>query len=204
MSKKALLFINGEAPKQLPEIDDFQLIACTDGAFHYLRERKFPLDKIDFISGDFDSFLMQDEFREKRIHTPDQNKTDFHKALEIIVEKGGAEVSVYGASGKEQDHFLGNLHTAYLFKNQLDICFYDEFASYFFAENHTILNNVKGKMISLIPFPEAKNIYTKGLHWVLNGGNLSLTERIGTRNRADEDVVEIEYKEGALVLFVEN
>ena len=53
---KALLFINGEPPKNIPEIKDYDLVACTDGAFHYLREKNFPLDLLDFISGDFDSY----------------------------------------------------------------------------------------------------------------------------------------------------
>ena len=44
MLKKTLLFINGEPPKELPLTGDFQLIACTDGAFHYLKKKNFPLD----------------------------------------------------------------------------------------------------------------------------------------------------------------
>ena len=53
MKNKALLFINGEPPKQFPNLSGYKLIACTDGAFHYLKELDFPLDKLDFISGDF-------------------------------------------------------------------------------------------------------------------------------------------------------
>lgn len=205
MLKKVLLFINGEPPKFLPNISDYELIACTDGAFHYLKKMEFPLEKLDFISGDFDSHLGSDEeiYQEKFIHTPDQNKTDFHKALEIIIERGGEEVDVYGGSGKEQDHFLGNLHTAYLFKNQLNIHFFDDYSSYYFIPKKFILEGVKGKMISLVPFPLAENIFSKGLHWELKGENLSLTEKISTRNRADQDKVEITYKSGDLVLFIE-
>lgn len=204
MPKKVLLFINGEAPSNLPMIDKFEMIACTDGAFHYLKEKNFPLEKLDFISGDFDSHTGRDEqiYQEKFIHTPDQNKTDFHKSLELILEKGGQEVSVYGASGKEQDHFLGNLHTAYLFRNELNIRFYDEYALYFFVPKKIILEGVQAKMISLLPFPLAERVTTQGLHWELNGENLSLTERIGTRNRADAEKVQIKYEKGDLVLFV--
>ena len=58
---RALLFINGEPPKTLPSLADYQLIACTDGAFHYLKEKNFPLEKLTFISGDFDSHTGADE-----------------------------------------------------------------------------------------------------------------------------------------------
>ena len=202
--QKALLFINGEPPKQLPETYGFDLVACSGGAFGYLKEKKFPLEKIDFISGDFDSHSGEDEkvYQDKFIPTPDQDKTDFHKSLEIILDKGFSEVDVYGASGGEQDHFLGNLHTAYLFKDQLKITFFDEYASYFFIPKQFTIEKVKGKMISLVPFPAAEGVTTKGLNWSLNNENLSLTSRIGTRNFACEQEVAISYEKGNLVVFI--
>ncbi|CAM3553626.1 thiamine diphosphokinase [Elizabethkingia occulta] len=200
---KALLFINGEPPKNIPEIKDYDLIACTDGAFHYLREKNFPLDLLDFISGDFDSYEESEKIvSEKLIHTPDQNKTDFHKALEIIIEKGFYEVDVYGGSGGEQDHYLGNLTVAYLFRNKLEITFYDEYSKYFFIPNEFEAQNVLGKIISLVPYPVAENVVTRGLNWPLFGEELSMTGRIGTRNFAVEDIFTCSYSDGAILLFI--
>ena len=205
MTDKALLFINGVPPKNLPETEDYAMIACSDGAFHYLKEKKFPLDKLDFISGDFDSHLGNDEaiYHDRFIFTPDQDKTDFHKSLEIIQERGITTVDVYGGSGGEMDHFLGNLTAAFLFKNHLEITFYDEFSTYFFAPKTLVLENVKGKTISLYPFPLTENITTKGLNWPLNNENLDISKRIGTRNLASEETVVIHYGKGDLVVFVE-
>ena len=202
--KKVLLFINGIPPKNLPETEGYSLIACSDGAFHYLKEKNFPLEKLDFISGDFDSHSGTDEkvYAEKFIFTPDQDKTDFEKSLEIITEKGFTRVDVFGGSGGEMDHFLGNLSVAFKFKNEMEIVFFDEFSTYFFSPKKLVLNKVKGKTVSLYPFPEAKNISTKGLKWPLNNENLDLTHRIGTRNFAEEDKVSIEFDSGDLVIFV--
>lgn len=205
MTDKALLFINGVPPKNLPETEDYAMIACSDGAFHYLKEKNFPLDKLDFISGDFDSHLGNDEaiYHDRFIFTPDQDKTDFHKSLEIIQERGITAVDVYGGSGGEMDHFLGNLTAAFLFKNHLEITFYDEFSTYFFAPKTLVLENVKGKIISLYPFPLTENITTKGLNWPLNNESLDISKRIGTRNLASEETVVIHYGKGDLVVFVE-
>ncbi|MBB6331444.1 thiamine pyrophosphokinase [Chryseobacterium sediminis] len=204
MKDKALLFINGDAPKSLPNSENYGLIACTDGAFHYLKRMEFPLDKLDFISGDFDSHSGSDEdmYQEKFILTLDQDKTDFHKALEIILEKGFSEIDVFGGSGGEQDHFLGNLTVAYTFKDLMGIKFYDEFSEYYFIPNHFKLEGAKNRMISLYPFPSVNNITTKGLNWPLTNENLSITSRIGTRNFAVEDEVSIEYESGDVLLFV--
>lgn len=204
MKDRALLFINGEPPKSFPDLNDYGLIAGTDGAFHYLKQMGFPLDKLDFISGDFDSHSGSDQevYEDKFILTLDQDKTDFHKALEIILEKGCQSVDVLGASGGEQDHFLGNLTVAYAFKDRLNITFYDEFSEYYFIPKDFKLKGVKNRMISLYPFPTVNNITTKGLNWPLTKGNLSIISRIGTRNFAIEDEVSVEYESGDLLFFV--
>ena len=211
MKNKALLFINGEPPKEFPNISDYELIACTDGAFHYLKQLKFPLDKLDFISGDFDSHKIEEEIIQQAhnyqfeiIETPDQNKTDFHKALEIISEKGFKNIDVYGGSGGEQDHFLGNLSVAFTFKDKANLQFFDDYSSYYFIPKKFTISDVKGKMISLMPFPIAKNIETKGLKWPLYKEDLILGERIGTRNIAENKEVVIKYKKGDLLIFVGN
>lgn len=204
MSKAALLFINGTPPKNLPNTEGYTIIACTDGAFHYLKEKNFPLDKLDFISGDFDSHTGSDEniYYEKFIYTPDQNFTDFQKALDILKNKNIKKVDVYGGSGGEQDHFLGNLHVAFLFKDLMEITFYDEFSSYFFIPKDFEINNVEGKMVSLLPFPKVENLVTEGLNWELKNEDLEITKRIGTRNFATKSTVKISYSDGDLLVFI--
>ncbi|UQB68400.1 thiamine diphosphokinase [Epilithonimonas zeae] len=210
MRNKALLFINGDSPKSIPNLSGYDLIACTDGAFHYLKQLKFPLDKLSFISGDFDSHTIEEEIIKQSenhqfeiIETPDQNKTDFHKALEIIIEKGFENIDVYGGSGGEQDHFLGNLSVAFAFKDKLNLRFFDEYSSYYFIPKDFSISGVKDKMISLMPFPIAKSIETVGLKWPLYQEDLILGERIGTRNVADSQEVSIQYKEGDLLIFIQ-
>ena len=202
--KTALIFINGTPPKNLPNTEGYAIIACIDGAFHYLKEKNFSLEKLDFISGDFDSHSGIDEniYHEKFIFTPDQNFTDFQKALDILKNKDVKKVDVYGGSGGEQDHFLGNLHVAFLFKDLMEITFYDEFSSYFFIPKDFEINNVEGKMVSLLPFPKVENLVTDGLNWELKNEDLEITKRIGTRNFATKSTVKISYSDGDLLVFI--
>jgi len=206
---KSLLFINGAPPEQLPQLENYSIIACSDGAFHYLEEKHFPLEKLDFISGDFDSAKELERILEiapqygfEILETPDQDKTDFEKALEILLERGCSKVDVYGGSGNEMDHFLGNLTVAYKFKDVLNIRFIDEFAEYFFIPKSFTITGVKGRMISLYPFPFAENIITQGLNWPLYNENLKMTTRIGTRNFATKDTVNVEFTNGEILLFL--
>lgn len=200
MNNKVILFLNGEAPTQAPLLTNYHKIFCTDGSFLYLQKLGI---KPDVITGDFDSIQIN-KFREEiqKIHTPDQNYTDFEKALQIISEEGFDTVDVYGASGKQQDHFIGNLNAAYKFKDKLHIQFFDNYSTYFFIDKESILRNVRDKTISLIPFPSAKNINTKGLQYPLNNGELNLLNMVGTRNKAIENEVKITFESGEIVIFV--
>ena len=141
--------MNGEVPTILPDTSNYDMIFCTDGAFRYLQKLNITPD---VISGDFDSFeISQFPSEIEVISTPDQNDTDFAKALQIILDKDFKNVDVFGASGRQQDHFIGNLNAAYRFKNQLNITFYDNYSKYFFAEKSTKLEGYFGRTISLIP-----------------------------------------------------
>jgi Thiamine pyrophosphokinase len=156
-TKTAFLLLNGQAPKTLPDLSKFDVVCATDGAYNTLKEHQITPD---FISGDLDSITQTPKDLEV-IHTPDQNFTDFDKILAILFIKNVTKVAVYGASGKAQDHFLGNLHTAVVWKKKLDLTFYDDFSHYFLATKKTYLTDCKGKIISLVPFNKAKYITTK-------------------------------------------
>lgn len=202
MNKKVILFLNGEPPLTYPDLSIYDKSFCTDGSYLYLRDNNI---KPDYITGDFDSFDLEEISSETiKISTPDQNFTDFEKALKIIQDLGFEQVDVYGASGKQQDHFLGNLNAAYKFKKNLKIQFFDNYSTYYFLEKNNVINVDINQIISLIPFPNAISITTKGLEYVLNNEDLNITNRIGTRNRAIENEINIEFESGELVLFILN
>ena len=192
------LLLNGELPNKLPKISNYEIICATDGAYQYLKEHNI---KPHFISGDFDSIENLPKDIEV-IHTPNQDFTDFDKILKILFDKGYNNIDVFGASGKEQDHFLGNLHTAIKWKEKLNLTFFDNYSRYFLADKNTKIENCEEKTISLIPFPEAKNITTKGLQYSLNNEDLSFGTRIGTRNKAIENTIKISFKTGELSIFI--
>lgn len=201
MSRVAL-FLNGQAPKIFPVLKQFEVVFCTDGAYRYLESEGI---KPDVVSGDFDS-LTKNEILEgiEIIETPDQNFTDFEKALQIIEERNFHDVYIYGSSGMEHDHFLGNLTTGLKYKDKLNLVFFDDYSYYFFTEKETILEDYEGRIISLYPFPVAKNITTKGLLYPLNNEELNLTNRIGTRNKVIDNIITIKYEEGDLLVFIKN
>lgn len=196
--KKVFLLLNGEPPKTLPNLSNYDIICATDGAYHFLEEKNITPT---FISGDFDSSKKVPKNIEV-IYTPDQNYTDFDKILKILFSKGLKNIDVFGASGKEQDHFLGNLHTTIQWKEKLQLTFFDNHSHYFLADKSTEIINCKDKIVSLVPFPKATNIITEGLQYPLKKEDLTFGEKIGTRNKAIKDEVKITFESGELFIFI--
>ena len=199
-NKKVFLLLNGEKPKEVPNFSVYDLICATDGAYQYLEKHKIVPD---FISGDFDSVEAIPKEIEV-IKTPNQDFTDFDKILQILFDKGFTKIDVYGASGQEQDHFLGNLDTAIRWKKKLSLTFFDNNGTYFLAKKKIVLSNCKGKIISLIPFPKASKVETFGLKYSLKKETLKFGKRIGTRNLAIDKKVKINFKKGNMFVFINN
>jgi len=198
---KVVLFLNGEKPLDIPDVQKYSAIYCTDGAYHFLTDCEITPD---LIIGDFDS-IEKLPIDIPHIHTPDQNYTDFEKAIELIIQQGHKEIDVYAANGLEQDHFLGNMCCALKYKKKIKIRFYDDKQSYYFIKKNTTLTNVINKIISLFPFPIAKNITTKGLKYPLKKSTLNMMKnKIGTRNKAVTNNINITFSKGNLLIFIEN
>ncbi|SFC38027.1 thiamine pyrophosphokinase [Algibacter lectus] len=197
-TEKVCLFLNGEQPKSIPDLESYKIVCATDGAYKFLEANNIVPN---FISGDFDSIETIPDAVEV-IHTPNQDFTDFDKVLQILFDKGFKTVHVFGASGKEQDHFLGNLHTALQWETKLDLTFFDNHGYYFLADKSSEIKNCLDKTVSLIPLPEATGIVTVGLKYALNNETLAFGDRIGTRNKAVIDNILITFKTGNLFLFI--
>ena len=197
-TKKAFVLLNGSEPSKFPQLSSYDIVCAIDGAYnHFEKNNIIP----DLVTGDFDS-IHKIPTTVEVIKTPDQNFTDFDKALMILSERGYFNIDVYGGSGKEHDHFLGNISTALQWKTKLNISFFDDFGTYFFIEKSIELTNLKGRNISLIPFPIATKIFTKGLQYPLKNEDLTFGERIGTRNKVSENNVTISYKGGSLLIYI--
>ena len=197
-TKIVFLLLNGEPPNKIPDLTNYNLICATDGAYQFLENKNIIPN---FISGDFDSTRTFPKNIEV-IKTPDQDFTDFDKILQILFDRNFTTIHVFGASGQEQDHFLGNLHTAIQWKGKLKLTFFDNHSSYFLADKTTKISNCKGKVISLIPVPIVTGIVTNGLQYSLNKEELSFGKRIGTRNIATENEISISFDTGDLFIFV--
>jgi thiamine pyrophosphokinase len=199
-TKKAFILLNGTEPYTLPDLSIYDLVCAIDGAYNYFKSKNIVPD---LVTGDFDS-ISKIPTTVEVINTPNQDFTDFEKALQILKHRGFYNIDVYGGSGKEHDHFLGNISTALQWKIDLNITFFDDFGKYFFIKESIKLTNTIGRNISLIPFPIAHEIFTEGLLYPIKNETLTFGKRIGTRNKATNNEIKISFNGGELLLYISN
>lgn len=200
---KALLFLNGEPPHYFPcDIKHYALIACTDGAYHNYLQYSAIIP--DYIIGDLDSIQGQTVPSPiKIIHTPDQNRTDFEKALRFLMAQQITDFTIYGANGKASDHFLANIAVALQYAKKARLHFYDDYGEYFFATSPMQLPLPVGQVISFIPITDVHDMTVEGCRYPLQKALLSMTGLVSARNQVVHSPVRIEFSQGDLLVFID-
>lgn len=206
LQEPALLVADGEmcSLKLLESFLEWSpVVVALDGAFIHLQELGI---KVDYWLGDFDN-LDPEEILEKSgkevkiVRREDQNKTDFEKGLDFLIDLGAKTIHALWATGKRMDHALANYSTLTKYADKEIILFND------WSRAHLVKNSFekwynKGDIISLMPLPEARNINTEGLKYALRGEDLKWGVRFGTSNEASEDgLVSITHESGHLLLI---
>ena len=100
------------------------------------------------------------------------------------------------------DHFIGNISTALRYDKKISIEFIDTNSRYFFIPRDFSIDDVEGKMFSVVPFSVAENIHYDGLRYPLDGQNMELGAMLGTRNYAVKHTVNISFSKGNILLFI--
>ncbi|MCK5076521.1 MAG: thiamine diphosphokinase [Calditrichia bacterium] len=209
MNNNVALFLNAPLPpekileKLLPEIED-SFIICADGG--YLFAKKLPI-KIDKIIGDLDTIKKANVVIPREveiIEKPSQELNDFEKALIYLKGKGIKKIFLFGLTGERTDHVLANLSVLSRYIDDFSFEIYGQEAKVYFLtekKKKLVFKTKIGCQISLIPLPNAEEIYTSGLKYPLKNGALRWGIKEGSSNEAIDETVEIKIAIGQLVVF---
>ena len=106
-----VIVANGEFPSHKTPLgilkESNSILAC-DGAADALIDQGYTPD---VILGDLDSLSNQNKIKytDYIVETPDQSQNDLRKALNYAKDHNIDDIKIIGASGKREDHTLGNI-----------------------------------------------------------------------------------------------
>lgn len=212
MSKRVILFLDGEEPnallvRRILSEESPTLIVATDGAAKYTMQHAI---KLDAIVGDMDS-LTKDvaDFYAARgtqiVVESEQYSNDFEKALCYIGSTSeDARVCVLGIHGRRTDHVLTNFSVMQRFSDNFDLVAYDETLIHRFlttTKNEISLTLPINTIVSLTPLPQAEGVTTRGLLYPLDDATMVFGERDGLSNRlTSENGAGVVIRSGSLLV----
>lgn len=201
--KTANLFLNGSYTDYGDIIDrSIYTIAADGGVLNALDNGCKPV----IIIGDGDSIKeVPKAYKEKiqgipYIPAPDQDFTDFEKALHYLKEKGYTYINVYCFSGDRVDHMISGLSICSSFKTMTVVLFTSSQIVMMLPKSFFLQINPR-TIISLLPFPTAYEVTTSGLQWNLSNARLELGGFLSVSNKTLQSEVNIRYTKGTLFLF---
>ncbi len=165
MSYDAVILANGEFPKkdgaQWEMLSAAKRIVACDGAADpcVMRLKRTPLA----VVGDMDSLRHCPEDSDI-VYVPDQETNDLEKAVSWCRARGWRKLVVVGASGKREDHLIGNVFRAL----DLGVEIVTEFGRFVPVEGKATFSVSKGTPISIFAPDPSTHATSTGLVWPLD------------------------------------
>lgn len=197
---EAVVIGNGDFPVHptpLSVLDAGAFTVCCDGAAHAFAASGREMDR---IVGDGDS--MTDALKERfapiiRIN-PDQETNDLTKAVTYLYSKGYRKVALLGATGKREDHTLGNISLLMEYLRMgMDVRMYTDHGVFVPVSGDGRFHCPKGRQVSVFGFG-TEGMTSEGLCYPLRDFTSWWQ---GTLNEAAADVFTIRCK-GDYLVFI--
>jgi thiamine pyrophosphokinase len=202
--KSVSLIINGEFPTSkeiMNQIKSSEIIIAIDGATNTL----IDCGIIPTVSiGDFDSIDMSNKKKVSQlIYKEDQNKTDLEKTLDWCIENNYLSLSIFGISGKSEDHFLGNFFAINEYCDTISCTIYTDYSTITPCIGKTVFNSFKGETVSIISFESNNKVNSTDLKYPLDSYKLSPSPR-ALRNQSLGNNFTIESSEKLMVFQIKD
>ena len=142
------------------------MVCCDGAANEYILRGHTP----DIIIGDGDSLSPENKTRFSDIihHIADQETNDQTKAVHFLQEKGYQRIAIVGATGKREDHTLGNISLLLDYmKSGMEVRTMTDYGVFVPAKATQTYAAHPGQQISIINFG-AKGLQGEGLVYPLS------------------------------------
>ena len=146
---------NGEYPQAaLPNKvleEALSIVICDGAANNYVHTGR----PFDIIIGDGDSISdeIRNEYASRIVISSCQETNDQTKAVKYLAQKGITDIAIIGATGKRDDHTLGNISLLVeYFKQGIAARIYTDHGIFIPTQGNTVLATRPGQQISIFNF----------------------------------------------------
>jgi len=201
MDRKIVILANGEKPDHnipLHILKNADKIVCCDGAISFLDQQNIVPH---IIIGDCDSISTEQKEKYKSLIHADHNEeyNDLQKAIKYCISNRITVVTILGAAGWRDDHFLANIGILMHYAKQLSLSMITNYGIFIPIHQTTTFESFAEQQISIFSFSPEAEITFHGLKYPVNKHKFKeLWE--GSLNEATAAHFTVELGDGAEVL----
>ena len=174
-----------ELPLQILATAD-EVVCCDGAAERFIAEGGNPTA----IVGDGDSLpqALKERYASLFHQVGEQETNDLSKAVRYLLQQGKKRIAILGATGKREDHTLGNISllVEYMWQGA-DVRMYTDFGMFIPCRGDQTFQVARGQQISLFSFG-ATHLHAEGLKYPLYDFTSWWQ---GTLNQAENQLVTI-------------
>lgn len=175
-------------------------VICCDGAADSLID--FGLEPFAIV-GDCDSVnkKIAEKYQDRLFIDIDQETNDLTKAVKWCSGRGYGNIVILGATGKREDHTLGNISLLVEYADFTIIKMVTDAGIFFPILESTKIEAQKGQQVSIFSIDLLNEITSSGLKYKLN--NKKLTNWwAATLNEAEGDSFTLEFNQGRVIVYL--
>ena len=187
------------APQSLAILKNAERIICCDGAAASLTGLGIIPDR---IVGDLDSLpeKFKERFADRLLHVRDQETNDLTKAFNFCCSSGYTNIVILGATGKREDHTLGNLSLLAEYAKKIpDISCVTDYGVFRVISRPGTYPSHAGQQISIISLTSGAVVSSQNLKYPLNQLELKYWWQ-ATLNEAESESFSLDFPPGTLLL----
>ena len=201
---RTVILANGAFPKHkipLEFLIKAEQIVCCDGAAENLLDAGL---KPDYIIGDLDSISeeIKNRFASIILHLAEQETNDLTKAVNFCLENNRTEITILGATGKREDHTLGNLALLTDYAEKTNVQMLTDNGVFTPLLKTGAFESYPGEQVSIFSLNPETIFNFYNLLYPVNNRKLTSWWQ-GTLNEAESDSFTISFDKGKVLIFRE-
>lgn len=175
-----------------------KIICCDGSAQNLILSGLQP----DAIVGDMDS-LNDDlaiRFSDRIFRDKNQDTNDLTKAVKWCSEMGYKDIVIVGATGKREDHTLGNISLLAEYIKDVNVIMVTDTGIIQPLLKSSVISSFPGQQISIFSINPETEVTSQGLRYPLSRTKIS-NWWFATLNEALGDTFSLEFNDGRLIVY---
>lgn len=175
-----------------------RIICCDGGAESLIKAGFIP----DAIVGDMDSLSQSiaGRFQDRIFRNGDQDTNDLTKAVAWCSERGYRELVVLGATGKREDHTIGNISLLAEYIKKVNVKMVTDTGKLTAIMESSVVQSFPGQQVSIFSIDPDTEITSQGLKYTLERKKLT-NWWVATLNESTGTSFSLEFKSGLIIIY---